>query len=473
MSDKRTEISRENLSGTKMDGDKGSVNNLEDAQTLPRDQDAVKHLQNEFHIALRNWRRQMNEVRYKLVKERNTKSLELGSQALLRSMKEITEAQDVLEDTLDSTVEKMALFAKFEDISHETDLILKEVNSVLRELRSKEDCLSIASSKKSRRSSRSKSSCSSTSTTSTAQQRRMDLEEEHATLKAKLQMAEAREDLDEANRKALEHLDHKRLELKREESRVMKGIENATKKFEITQELAEREARINVCKRYEEELAPSHLEETIETITPQEQIARFLDSQPNVPNSTDPITEAIPPPPEDPQQAPPSPSLDPLKPAFIPKGQPPPPVNQPNPPHPPADNNVTHPSTEEYNVVQAQLQVISKLLEAQNQNRLPLPEPGTFTGDPLQFPIWLRAFETLVESRALNPAKRLHFLGKYVSGEVKELIKGFMLYWMAKMRIRRPGECCLNGSVIHSRLRQPFGRRLIRGCKYTLMTLWV
>ncbi len=45
-------------------------------------------------------------------------------------------------------------------------------------------------------------------------------------------MTEARKDLDEASRR-----DQKRLQLKREESRVMKETENTTKKFEITQEL--------------------------------------------------------------------------------------------------------------------------------------------------------------------------------------------------------------------------------------------
>ena len=60
-------------------------------------------------------------------------------------------------------------------------------------------------------------------------------------------------------------------------------------------------------------------------------------------------------------------------------------------------------------------------------NHLPLPEPGIFSGDLLQYPIWTIAFETLVESRAINPAKRLHFLGKYVSGEAKELVNGFIL----------------------------------------------
>ena len=93
---------------------------------------------------------ELNDVRYKLVNERNVKSLELGCQALSASMKEITMAQDALEGNLDSTVEKMALFAKFEDISHETDLMLKEVNSVLCELRKvDDDCSSIASSRKS------------------------------------------------------------------------------------------------------------------------------------------------------------------------------------------------------------------------------------------------------------------------------------------------------------------------------------
>ncbi len=57
---------------------------------------------------------------------------------------------------------------------------------------------------------------------------------------------------------------------------MLKEIENATKKFEITQELAEKEARVNVCKRFEEEFVPLQLEENDEAITSQEQIARFL-----------------------------------------------------------------------------------------------------------------------------------------------------------------------------------------------------
>jgi hypothetical protein len=45
----------------------------------------------------------------------------------------------------------------------------------------------------------------------------------------------------------------------------------------------------------------------------------------------------------------------------------------------------------------------------------------------LKYPIWPKLFETLIESRAVNPAERLHFPGRYVAGEAKEIIQGFML----------------------------------------------
>ena len=89
---------------------------------------------------------------------------------------------------MESTLEKMALFSKFEDISHETDIMLKEVNDTLCELRKMTDDRStIVSSKRSSRSSKSKSShITNVSSTLTARQRRLNLEEELATLQAKL-----------------------------------------------------------------------------------------------------------------------------------------------------------------------------------------------------------------------------------------------------------------------------------------------
>jgi hypothetical protein len=45
----------------------------------------------------------------------------------------------------------------------------------------------------------------------------------------------------------------------------------------------------------------------------------------------------------------------------------------------------------------------------------------------LKYPIWLKAFAALIESRAVNPVERLHFFERYVAGETKEVIQGFML----------------------------------------------
>ena len=49
-----------------------------------------------------------------------------------------------------------------------------------------------------------------------------------------------------------------------------------------------------------------------------------------------------------------------------------------------------------------------------------------FTGNLLQYPIWIKAFETLIESRAIKPTERLHPLVKYMDGEAKEVVDGFM-----------------------------------------------
>jgi hypothetical protein len=79
------------------------------------------------------------------------------------------------------------------------------------------------------------------------------------------------------------------------------------------------------------------------------------------------------------------------------------------------------------NILQTHLIALNKLVESHAQSRLPLPKPEVFNGDPLKFPIWLKAFETLIETRATNSTERQHFLGRYVGGEAKEVIDGYML----------------------------------------------
>ncbi len=171
-------------------------------------------------------------------------------------------------------------------MSSETNLMLKEVGAVINELKKNDDDRqSIASSRYSRKSGKSRSSRSSaSSTTSSTRQRRIDLEEEMASIKARMDMVKVKENLDMANRKALEEIEKKKMEIEREEKRIKEQIENATEKYKISKELAEKKARIDVCKRFEEEFVIPDLEDNDHNSV-EEHIRRFLDSQPNLANN--------------------------------------------------------------------------------------------------------------------------------------------------------------------------------------------
>lgn len=73
------------------------------------------------------------------------------------------------------------------------------------------------------------------------------------------------------------------------------------------------------------------------------------------------------------------------------------------------------------------VEIVKTLVQNQRRSDLPSPEPGTFYGDNLQYPAWIRAFETLIENKTTEPKERIHYLRKYVSGEAKEAIDGLLL----------------------------------------------
>jgi len=62
-----------------------------------------------------------------------------------------------------------------------------------------------------------------------------------------------------------------------------------------------------------------------------------------------------------------------------------------------------------------------------NTSRLPIPEPGIFTGDPLEYPAWRSAFSTLIECYSIPPAQRVHYLKRYLGGNAKKCVEGFLL----------------------------------------------
>ena len=66
------------------------------------------------------------------------------------------------------------------------------------------------------------------------------------------------------------------------------------------------------------------------------------------------------------------------------------------------------------------------LAQRQDHDSLPRPQPDVFSGDLLQYPIWIKAFETLIERKTKQPSERLYYLGKYTSGEAKEAVSGLL-----------------------------------------------
>ncbi len=349
-------------------------------------------------------------------------------------MKELAAAQEALENTQSSTVEKMALYGKFEEMSRETNHVLVQA---VRELKrnENEDKQSVCSSRSSRsvatsKSKHSKSTRSSlASSSSSARLRRLELEEEIATLRIKMNLAHEKEGLDKASKSAMEEIEKRKLELQMEEQQIMDEIETSRERFRLKELLAEKVARVEACVRFENESMPV-LDDGDQENATQEHIERFLQSQaeppipPTVTNDDNKPTS-----PSFPKATPETgsrqhdlsdtPQFNPSAPVYIPLASTTayPPSAQPN-------NGIPSTNAE---LVQVQLTAIAKLLEIQNQNRLPLPEPGVFTGKPLQYPTWIKAFETLIEGKAINSVERLHLLSKYVSGEAKEVVNGFML----------------------------------------------
>lgn len=71
--------------------------------------------------------------------------------------------------------------------------------------------------------------------------------------------------------------------------------------------------------------------------------------------------------------------------------------------------------------------LVKALAEAITANRIPIPEPVVFSGDPLTYNDWKLSFQTLIDRKNLPAQEKLFFLRKYVSGSAKKAIEGHFL----------------------------------------------
>ncbi|RXN18705.1 hypothetical protein ROHU_025998 [Labeo rohita] len=57
-------------------------------------------------------------------------------------------------------------------------------------------------------------------------------------------------------------------------------------------------------------------------------------------------------------------------------------------------------------------------------NRLPMPEPTIFKGDPIHFIEWKASFQSLIDKRHISSADKLYYLKKYVAGSALKTLEG-------------------------------------------------
>ncbi|KAI4880096.1 hypothetical protein NFI96_007245 [Prochilodus magdalenae] len=57
-------------------------------------------------------------------------------------------------------------------------------------------------------------------------------------------------------------------------------------------------------------------------------------------------------------------------------------------------------------------------------NRLPMPEPKVFNGNPIEFIEWKTSFMSLIDRKSISTSDKLHYLKRYVSGPAYKCVEG-------------------------------------------------
>ncbi|KAK3545764.1 hypothetical protein QTP70_011831, partial [Hemibagrus guttatus] len=88
------------------------------------------------------------------------------------------------------------------------------------------------------------------------------------------------------------------------------------------------------------------------------------------------------------------------------------------PPVPPAVTTSSNESTAD---------LVKVLVGALSANRIPVPEPSVFSGDPLKYNDWKLSFETLIDQKNIQDKEKIYYLRRYVSGQAKKALDGYFL----------------------------------------------
>ncbi|KAL6457443.1 hypothetical protein MHYP_G00344060 [Metynnis hypsauchen] len=76
---------------------------------------------------------------------------------------------------------------------------------------------------------------------------------------------------------------------------------------------------------------------------------------------------------------------------------------------------------------QSTLELVKVLADALSANRIPVPEPSVFSGDPLKYSDWKLSFETLIDQKNIQDKEKIYYLRRYVCGQAKNALEGYFL----------------------------------------------
>lgn len=79
----------------------------------------------------------------------------------------------------------------------------------------------------------------------------------------------------------------------------------------------------------------------------------------------------------------------------------------------------------EMTLTQESVSLAQAIASSLSMNRLPVPEPTMFSGDPLRFTDWKMSFMTLIDRKPLPASEKMFYLKNYLTGEARKAVEGF------------------------------------------------
>ncbi|XP_054653604.1 uncharacterized protein LOC129193043 isoform X1 [Dunckerocampus dactyliophorus] len=79
----------------------------------------------------------------------------------------------------------------------------------------------------------------------------------------------------------------------------------------------------------------------------------------------------------------------------------------------------------EVTMTQESVSLAQAIASSLSMSRLPVPEPTTFSGDPLRFTDWKLTFMTLIDRKSLPSSEKMFYLKNYLAGEAQKAVQGF------------------------------------------------